>query len=584
MPSLKEIHQSKIDQLIGIIEQDVGSSVDGSNFELWATQAFLQASNDPPTTDELEDRTVDGADDLGIDLYFVDEEAEIVYLFQSKFRSKDQTVKRQELDSFLKAPVRLMPRDSLRDNSNFALLEFAQEFRKLMRRGFEIGSIYVTTERATKQIERTISAFNSEPLVLPEVGEIPHYATIFGVDDLLSASISSAQPTDTQLDLQDWFEGADANGANRYLSGKVDASELMRIFEHHRHAMFRLNPRGPLGVVKVNKEIKSSLDSDIDRSRFFFLNNGLTAVCESFKVVDDATKTVDVRDLQIVNGCQTTWTLYEHQLRGGSLEGVALSIKLIEAAPSDTLSSQISQASNSQSPMKDWDFLFGEKEQLSLQREFERLEHPIFYELKRGEQRFIRGVTGKKTTIKDVAQAMWAFIGYPGEARDRLRDIPRLYKLENSAYRQVFFEGVTARHLWLPYEVHERVKREYKNSPPIVAPEAGQVNRRLHLVWLIGELLTKALEIEAFNKIDSGSLSRVSANIDEWFPRSYAHANVAINATVQQHKDREGNLTVSLRQLFRSPQYYDHYRSSLEDVAMIHGFDDIRSAIVGEES
>ena len=581
MATKREVHQSKIQQLVDVIQLDVGEPVNGKNFAIWSTQSFLQSVNDPPTTDELEDRTVDGSDDLGIDLYFVDEEAETVYLFQSKFRSNDQTIKRQELDSFLRAPVRLMPQDALKNNTNFALLEFAQEFRKLVRRGFEIATIYVTTERATPQIVSTISRFNLEALTLLDIGDVPHYAAIFGVDDLLSASIASSKPTDTSLRLEDWYEGSDPNGSNRFLSGKVAASELIRIFEKYRHDMFRLNPRGPLGVVKVNKEIKRSLNSEIDRKRFYFLNNGLTAVCESFKVVDRQSNTIDVRDFQIVNGCQTTWTLYEHQLRGGPLDGVALSIKLIEAAPSDILSTQISQASNSQSPMKDWDFLFGEKEQLSLQSEFERLDTPVFYELKRGEQRFIRGVSGKKTTIKDVAQAMWAFIGFPGEARDRLRDIPRLYKSEDSAYRSVFFEGVTARHLWLPYEIHERVKKAYKDTSPMVAPEAGQVNRRLHLVWLIGELLLKALEIDAFNKIDSGSLATVSKRIDTWFSQAYAYANVAVNATVQQHKDRNGNLTVSLRQLFRSPQHYDHYRRSLEDAAMIHGFDDLKSAIVG---
>ena len=581
MTTRRDAHQAKIDHLITVVERDLGENIDGGNFGIWATRTFLQSVNDPPTSDELEDRVIDGADDLGLDLYFIDEEAEIIYLFQSKFRSADKTIQRQELDSFLKAPVRLMPNDSLKNNTNFALLEFAQEFRKLVRRGFEIAAVYATTERPTPQIERTISDFNTEPLTLPDFGEVAHYAAIFGVDDLLSASIASAKPTDTELQLDDWFEGSDPNGANRFLSGKVSASELIRIFGVHRHEMFKLNPRGPLGVVKVNKEIKRSLESEIDRNRFYFLNNGLTAVCESFKIVDEQTGNVDVRDFQIVNGCQTTWTLYEHQLRGGPLGGVALSIKLIEAAPSDTLSTQISQASNSQSPMKDWDFLFAENQQVALQREFERLDEPIFYELKRGEQRFIRGVSGKKTTIKDVAQAMWAFVGYPGEARDRLRDIPRLYKHEDSAYQNVFFEGVTARHLWLPYEVHERVKKEYKVSPPTVASEAGQVNRRLHLVWLIGELLQKAVEIPSFKRIDSESLVKVSSRIDDWFPKAYAHANVAINATVQQHKNPDGSLTVSLRQLFRSPQYYEHYRNSLADVSMIHGFDDLESAILG---
>ena len=154
--------------------------------------------------------------------------------------------------------------------------------------------------------------------------------------------------------------------------------------------------------------------------------------------MNPTTRTADILDLQIVNGCQTTWNIYQHHLRGGSVEGVSINIKLIEvAAPADTLARNISQASNSQSQMRDWDFLFNEPEQLDLQREFENLHEPIFYELRRGERQYIIGSKLRKTTIKDVAQAMWAFVGYPSEAKDRLRDIPRSYKSPQGAYRNV---------------------------------------------------------------------------------------------------------------------------------------------------
>lgn len=582
MPTARETQQSKIDQLLGIIERDVGESVDGHNFALWASQNYFQSVSDPPTSDELEDSLIDGASDLGLDLYFSDEEAATVYLVQSKLRSNARNINRQELDSFLQLPTRLMDRDSFATSQNFPLLEAASEFRDCIENGFEVALVYLSTERATPQIERLVNSFNAQDEHSLHPGHAtPCYITIVGVDDLLRSSIVSDAPTDTELTLLNWYEGSDENGANRYLSGMIAASELVRVFKLHRHDIFRLNPRGPLGVVKVNKEIKESLDSEINRKRFFFLNNGLTAVCESFRMVDDRSGLLDVRDFQIVNGCQTTWTLYEHDIRSGSLEDVYLSIKLVEASRSNELANMISQASNSQSPMKDWDFLFNENEQLILQREFENLEEPLFYELKRGEQRFIRGSRGRKTTIKDVAQAMWAFIGYPGEARDRLREIPRYYKTEGSVYHTVFFQGVTARHLWLPYEVHERVKREYKESTPTNVNEAGQVNRRLHIVWLIGKLISKALNLEEYRDIDAGSLSEVSSRIDDWFPQAYVFADVAIDHAIQQNRDATGNLRVNLRQLYRVSQYYPQYLQALDATMRIQGSSDLFAKITG---
>jgi hypothetical protein len=582
MATRKEMHQEKIKQLMALIEMDIDSPVNEGNFAIWGAENYLQSVSDPPTADELEERSTDGSDDYGLDMYFVDDEERTVHLIQSKLRRRDQTIRRAELDSLFRLPKRLMDPGALSNNSNWALVEFAGEFRELIKRGYGVGVIYLTTQRATPQIEGALLQFNRDSLELIEGVDCAHFARIFGVDDLISAAQAYDNPTDTEISLLAWFEDSDPNGANRHLSGMVSADELLRIFNQHGYGVFRLNPRGPLGVVKVNKEIQITLKSDEDRPRFFFLNNGLTAVCTSFKERNDQAGTFDVHELQIVNGCQTTWTLYDHQLRGGSLADVSLSIKLIETAASNALAEQISRASNSQSPMQDWDFLFNEPEQRRLKREFLNLPEPIVYELRRGEQRFIDRSSGRKTRIKDVAQAMWAFMGHPGEARDRLREIPRM---RGNAYREVFFDGVTARHLWLPYEVHERVKQEYKNRTSSVVAEAGQNNRRLHLVWLIGELIIKALEIDSYLQIDTGSLSRVSRGLNIWFNRAYDLADYAIDDTIDFYKDEEGELQESLRQLYRASRFYDRYLVSLERVMRmpLYDFEALKADIVGRE-
>ncbi len=580
MATKKEMQESKIEQLVSLIEAEIGRPVDGHSFAIWGSRNYLQVANDPPTEDELEDRYVDGADDYGLDLYYVDDEARAAYLIQSKFRRRDETIKKAELDSLFRLPTRLMDAKALQDNVNVPLVEFADEFRRKIRQGYEVFVVYLTTQRSTPQNVRAVSQFNDESLNLIQGVDVPHFAIVFGVDDLIRESQMEDKPTDTEMRFLDWFEHADPNGANRHLSGMVSATELDRVFNEHRYSIFRLNPRGPLGVVKVNKEIKATLEADSDRPQFFFLNNGLTAVCDSFKKKGGSRSTFEIRDFQIVNSCQTTWTLHDHRIRGGSLDDVALSIKLIETPASSTLADQISQASNSQSPMKDWDFLFNSKDQLRLQHEFLGLDEPVFYELKRGEQKYIEGASGRKTTIKDVAQAMWAFLGHPGEARDRLREIPRM---QGDAYREVFFEGVTARHLWLPYEVHERVKLEYKKRTSSVVAEAGQNNRRLHLVWLIGELILKALEIDSYSQIDTGALSRVSKRLDIWFTRAYNFADVAIDNMIESHKDEEGELKESLRQLYRASRFYPGYRLRLDHVMRIYGFRDLKADISGSD-
>ena len=391
---------------------------------------------------------------------------------------------------------------------------------------------------------------------------LAHHAEIVDVDELLKGYFDAQQLTTTSMQFIEWYISDSSPSELRSMIGRLSADELKRVFMEHGNIMFRRNPRGPLGSNNVNKRIRSTLEDPSERGRFYLLNNGLTAVCETFSVMDEENKVISIRDLQIVNGCQTTWNIVEHAKRGGSLEGVSVSMKLVEAPEADTISTNISQASNSQYQMTDWDFLFNESEQINLQSQFEMLDEPIFYELKRGEQKYIRGSKMRKTTIKDVAQAMWAFIGHPSEAKDRTREIPRFYKNANSAYREVFFEGVTAKHLLLPWEIHNRVKRqwkEYVESERSINNENYQDpgDARLHIVWLIGQMITRATGIDKYRDIELDILGHITKNLDDWFPNAYALAEITVRSTIF-FNDQSAD-PVTLRQLFRATTHYEQF-------------------------
>ena len=128
------------------------------------------------------------------------------------------------------------------------------------------------------------------------------------------------------------------------------------------------------------------------------------------------------------------------------------------------------------------------------------------------------------------------------------------------------------------------MKEEYKNRTSSVVAEAGQNNRRLHLVWLIGVLILKALEIENYSQIDAGALLRVSRGLNVWFDRAYGFSDVAIDNTIESFKDEEGELTESLRQLYRASRFYRRYLLTLDQTIRLQpGFDDLRADIVGRD-
>lgn len=562
----RQRQQRELDQLIEIIESEdiagYGGNADGEGFLLWGSQRYFQFMSDPPSIEELLERKTDGRDDIGLDLHYIDEDEGVVYLVQSKFRSQSVNVRRQEFDSFLSLPNKLVDSSTLSSISNNSVLQFSLRFKDAIAKGYDVRLVYLTTETPTNPVRAQAESWSSGNLVLSQGQPLAHHVEIVDVDELLKGYFDAQQLTTTSMQFIEWYISDSSPSDLRSMIGRLSADELKRVFMEHGYIMFRRNPRGPLGSNNVNKRIRSTLEDPIERGRFYLLNNGLTAVCETFSVMDEENKVVSIRDLQIVNGCQTTWNIVEHAKRGGSLEGVSVSMKLVEAPEADTISTNISQASNSQSQMTDWDFLFNENEQINLQSQFEMLDEPIFYELKRGEQKYIRGSKMRKTTIKDVAQAMWALIGHPSEAKDRTREIPRFYKNANSAYREVFFEGVTAKHLLLPWEIHNRVKRQWKeyverersiNSENYQDPG----DARLHIVWLIGQMITRATGIDKYRDVELDTLGRITKNLDDWFPNAYALAEITVRSTI--FFNDQSTDPVTLRQLFRSTTHYEQF-------------------------
>lgn len=74
-----------------------------------------------------------------------------------------------------------------------------------------------------------------------------------------------------------------------------------------RRHIFDWNVRDYEGTVEVNREIQGSLGSG-ESPEFWWLNNGVTIICSKTSIVG---KTYVLDDVQIVNGLQTSHTIYQ---------------------------------------------------------------------------------------------------------------------------------------------------------------------------------------------------------------------------------------------------------------------------------
>lgn len=109
---------------------------------------------------------------------------------------------------------------------------------------------------------------------------------------------------------------------------------------------------------KVNKGIRRTIDSD--PAMFFAYNNGLTATAEEVTIRTRAGRQVltHLKNLQVVNGGQTTGSIYRAYREGADLSGVFVQMKLSKIAPerSAEIVRNISRYANTQNRVSAADF------------------------------------------------------------------------------------------------------------------------------------------------------------------------------------------------------------------------------------
>ena len=187
----------------------------------------------------------------------------------------------------------------------------------------------------------------------------------------------------------------------------------------------------------------------------------------------------------------------------------------------------------------------------------------VFYELRRGEHKYIAdSPPSERATVKDIAQTMWAFTGSPGEAKDKLREIPRSKDKLHGAYRRVFFQGVEAERLRLPWALYKRVQEEWRTYVG-ETDERGDAREhgRLHILWLIGRSLVKLNGASQYEQVPLVQVQQLNETMEEWFPDHHKVAVDTIAHVVDVKRDVaiETGRQLSLRQLFRSATNYESF-------------------------
>lgn len=587
MTSRQQAARDRYDHILPFIEEAADEYYGGNldqGFCHWAFATVFAVGHDVQGNDIVEATAIDGADDFEIDGYFIPESDDdsVVHLFQSKHRQPPgTTMGPRELAAFLNAPNRLLNVQEVaacRNDETKALHDELVKRLKSRERRCSINLVWVTSGTISATARRHAEENRSRKLTA-EISGNPMEVTVtlecLDLADLHQQHINQQtsddrfQPCDFTFEVEPGsFHQTDASDY-RTLSMTVPVKHIIDVFAVHSYKIFRENPRGPLGN-KVNTSIKRTLLDEIDRRRFHLLNNGITAICESYRLDGNQ---LDVRDFQIINGCQTAVTLWDARAAVRDDPSVLVSVKLTECPRN--FAQTIATTTNRQAALRAEDFISNDDVQNRLQREFNTMVPPWFYEIKRGEWSKMLGGTSvkegyrnseggyRKLTSKEVAQAVVSFAGFPGEAKDNIRSflnktrITSLSREGEFSYDAVYTESITAGQLLLPAVIQREV---WKQATKDKSNEPWVEYARFHIVWLIAEILREHYNLDGRLFPFHQALS-LAEEINNWFSPIYGVAKAAIRNGLQESERRDE--FTGYREFFRTPANYRLIESNL---------------------
>jgi AIPR protein len=338
---------------------------------------------------------VDGGSDKQIDaitIEHLDEKETAIYILQAKNTTSFSSNNLIQMHNGLywifnakRAEVDKLPNVKFRDK----ILEVRSE-----RNSLGPSNIHVTVAFVTNGLTENLSdEFLQEERAIRHEYDNGTFASfdlrIWGADELVS-QLNMIEKKDRKINA-DIHIKYDTNNPSlikyhseglRGIVCTTAASEIARIVNNDpTGSVFDSNIRRFLGTRgAVNADIFKTCTEPTDSHQFWFLNNGITIVCESFDAVTDPDDPlIRLTNMQIVNGCQTATTLALAERNGELVQDTRVLLRIYQAPNSD-LVDKIVITTNNQNKINSRDLKANDPLQIDMEQAFRNYNY--FYERK----------------------------------------------------------------------------------------------------------------------------------------------------------------------------------------------------------
>ena len=390
---------------------------------------------------------VDGGQDKQVDLITIEEDGNSadVYILQAKNTGSFSSNVLIQMANGLKW-IFERPRKDISTLANHAFRDKIYEYRSVQS---SVGpsNIRVHVDFVTNGSTANLSdEFEQERRAIYEA-----FSSVFesfeiraqGADELV-AMLKSQEREGKKInaDLRIRYDANNPSIIKYYSQGlkglvcTVSAQEIARLVNADpTGSIFDLNIRRFLGGKgAVNQDILATCSARENSYEFWFLNNGLTVVCDSFDAVTDPDEPIlKLKNMQIVNGCQTATTLAMAQSRGVLAPDVRILVRVYETTDT-ALVDKIVLTTNNQNKISSRDLRANDPVQIDMETACS-----IYgYHYERKVRQFDRAGVSVSRILPNELVGQWylaVVLKNPADARGRK------YKVWSEHYAKIFGGG-----------------------------------------------------------------------------------------------------------------------------------------------
>jgi hypothetical protein len=328
--------------------------------------------------DDVFDCLTEGGGDFGVDAIHISEEYDgefTVSLFQAKYKNNlegNSNFPEEGIKSLINAINYLFNPAAKLEHINQRLLVKVEEARSLIRDGY---IPQVRTIACNNGLKWNLSA--QEAIDRAEFGDQVTWEYVN--HERLVKILQASKPVKDTLQLSGKAIVEDME-FSRVLLGRISVTEIATLIERHGERLLERNIRRYLGLQgnRVNEGIRHTLTSD-EKNNFYFYNNGVTLICDSFSynALQDGDYQVRVENLQIINGGQTCMTIFKTLREPDLIHQNAQAFVLLRLyqlpRENEGLVQRITYATNSQNPVDLKDLRANDERQKILEKDIEQL-------------------------------------------------------------------------------------------------------------------------------------------------------------------------------------------------------------------